>query len=154
MLAEHCKPTNCTISMTNDNILMVTATDNSSNAFVELPPIDVSKLNGTTMFARAETSGSGTVSAPAICYMKYDDGQLAGPNTLKGATWANEILKWNFTVPDGVQTMTPVITATADSSTPVYWARMLISTRADAQTLVSVNKSQNLNYFDGSTRPE
>lgn len=134
------------------NVLQVTATNNSSNAFVELPPIDVSKLNGVTMHARVETSGSGIVCTPAICFMKFNDGQLWGPsNGLKGTSWAQTTFVWDFTIPDGVKTMTPVVTAPADSSVSVYWMRFIISTIADAQTLLSVAGT---NYFDGSTRPE
>ena len=154
MLAEHCKPTNCTIGMTSDGgSLWLTATDNSSNAFVELPPIDVSKLNGVTLRCAVETDGSGTVSLPAICYMRFpDNGQLIGPNAhLKGTSWTKGKIIWNATVPSGMKTMVPVVTAPADRSKSAWWARMIVSTVADATTLSNVTGK---NYFDGSTRPE
>lgn len=163
--AKHCVPINCTITDTmyngTENVLMMTATNNSQDAEVSLPPIDVSKLNGVTMYARvytsvtrygAEYSSFSTVCCPAICYVKFNDGQLIGPpSLLKGAAWVHGIIQWDFTVPDGMKTITPVVTAPADSSSNVWWSEFMISTLDNAKTL---SNATGTSYFDGSTRPE
>lgn len=146
--------TGCSLAY-SDTILHMISTGDSAGR-VLLPPIDITPYYGKPMVMSVETSGSGTVSDAALCYVRFNNTSktMSGPpdyNT--GAAWPVTRITWVFTCLDktsGATTLTPVLTSMAGAGKVAHYARLIVCTQEDYTKL----QNMGLTYFDGDTMPK
>ena len=89
-----------------------------------------------------------TSIGPAPFYVEFDTGDTCAPDF---KNYGKSIYRsFDFTVPPTAKTMTVAFSLPADSI--VWFSEVIVCTKADLEILNA--PPINLNFFDGSTRPE
>ena len=113
--------------------------------------ISVSDYQGEKMVMSAKTvadDADATSIGPAPFYVEFDTGDTCAPNFKKyGKSMYHQFV---FTIPSTAKTMTVVFSLPADAT--VWFGSVIVCTQADWEILNA--PPINLNFFNGSTRPE
>ncbi|KAB8292595.1 hypothetical protein, partial [Bifidobacterium apri] len=68
--------TGCTLSYTDSTSVLHVISTGDSAGRVLLPPIDITPYYGKPLVMSVETTGSGTVSDAALCYVRFNNTNL------------------------------------------------------------------------------